>query len=70
MPHLPRRAHAIHRADAFVESGIGDVLRPMYAAVDRLDCAQTLRHEWLNARGAVFKFSRRSMEVRVVDAQE
>ncbi len=47
-----------------------DVLRPMYNAVDKLDDAKVIRHEWLNARGAVFKFSRRSMEVRVVDAQE
>lgn len=47
-----------------------DVLRPMYAAVDELPDAKVLRHEWLNARGAVFKFSRRSMEVRVVDSQE
>jgi gamma-glutamyl:cysteine ligase YbdK (ATP-grasp superfamily) len=46
------------------------VLRPMYAAIDRLDDAGVIRHEWLNARGAVFKFSRRSMEVRVVDTQE
>ncbi len=47
-----------------------DVLRPMYNAIDKLDGARLLRHEWLNARGAVFKFSRRSMEIRVVDSQE
>ncbi len=57
----------------YVESLAGyrrDILKPMYAAVDRLEDARTIRHEWLNARGAVFKFSRRSMEVRVVDSQE
>ncbi len=57
----------------YVESLTGyrrDVLRPMYNAVDALDEARVIRHEWLNARGAVFKFSRRSMEMRVVDAQE
>jgi glutathione synthase/RimK-type ligase-like ATP-grasp enzyme/gamma-glutamyl:cysteine ligase YbdK (ATP-grasp superfamily) len=57
----------------YVESLAGyrrDVLRPMYNAVDKLPDARVLRHEWLNARAAVFKFSRRSMEVRVVDAQE
>jgi glutathione synthase/RimK-type ligase-like ATP-grasp enzyme/gamma-glutamyl:cysteine ligase YbdK (ATP-grasp superfamily) len=47
-----------------------DVLKPIFAAVDRLGNADSIRHEWLNARAAVFKFSRRSMEVRVVDAQE
>lgn len=47
-----------------------DVLRPIYQAVDALDDARSIRHEWLNARGAVFKLSRRSMEVRVIDLQE
>lgn len=47
-----------------------DVLGRMYAAVDRLPDAQVLRREFFNARGAVFKFSRKSMEVRVLDVQE
>ena len=47
-----------------------DVLGPMYAALDRLPDAQALRHEFLNARGAVFKASRESMEVRILDVQE
>lgn len=47
-----------------------EVLAPMYAAVDRLPEAQALRHEFLNARGAVFKASRASMEVRILDVQE
>ncbi len=46
------------------------VLAPMYAAVDRLPDAGMLRREYFNARGAVFKFSRQSMEVRVIDTQE
>jgi len=47
------------------------ILAPMYAALDRLpDDASAIRHEFLNARGAVFKFSRRAMEVRVLDTQE
>ena len=47
-----------------------DILRPLYAAVDRLPDAGALRHEFLNARGAVFKASRASMEVRILDVQE
>lgn len=47
-----------------------DILGPMYAAVDRLPEAEALRHEFLNARGAVFKASRDSMEVRILDVQE
>jgi gamma-glutamyl:cysteine ligase YbdK (ATP-grasp superfamily) len=29
-----------------------------------------LRHEWLNARGAIARFSRRAIEIRVLDMQE
>ncbi len=47
-----------------------DVLAPMYAAVDRIPGAEALRHEFLNARGAVFKASRASMELRILDVQE
>jgi len=47
------------------------ILAPMYAALDRLPHdASAIRHEFFNARGAVFKFSRRAMEVRVLDTQE
>ena len=47
------------------------VLGPMYAALDRLPHdASAIRHEFFNARGAVFKFSRKAMEVRVLDTQE
>ena len=47
-----------------------DVLGRMYKALDALPDAGAIRHEFLNARGAVFKFSRESMEVRVLDVQE
>ncbi len=46
------------------------ILGSMYRALDRLPGAGVLRHEFFNARGAVFKFSRQSMEVRVIDTQE
>ncbi|HEX8360415.1 MAG TPA: glutamate-cysteine ligase family protein [Longimicrobium sp.] len=47
-----------------------NILQPMYAALDRLPDAGAIRHDFFNARGAVFKFSRRAMEVRVLDTQE
>ena len=47
-----------------------EVLAPMYAAVDRIPGADALRAEFLNARGAVIKASRNSMEVRILDVQE
>lgn len=57
----------------YIES-LGDyrrrILGGMYRALDRLPDAGVLRHEFFNARGAVFKFSRQSMEIRVLDTQE
>ncbi|MCA9490526.1 MAG: RimK-like ATPgrasp N-terminal domain-containing protein, partial [Myxococcales bacterium] len=47
-----------------------DVLGRMYTALDRLPDADPIRHEFLNARAAVFKLSRDSMEIRVLDVQE
>jgi glutathione synthase/RimK-type ligase-like ATP-grasp enzyme/gamma-glutamyl:cysteine ligase YbdK (ATP-grasp superfamily) len=47
-----------------------NVLGPMYHALDMLPEAGALRHEFFNARGAVFKFSRRALEIRVLDTQE
>ncbi|MEX2584358.1 MAG: glutamate-cysteine ligase family protein [Gemmatimonadota bacterium] len=46
------------------------VLQPMYRALDRYPGAEPLKHDFFNARGAVFKFSRRALEVRVLDMQE
>ena len=46
------------------------VLGGMYRALDRLPDSGALRHEFFNARGAVFKFSRQSLEIRVLDTQE
>jgi gamma-glutamyl:cysteine ligase YbdK (ATP-grasp superfamily) len=47
------------------------IFGPMYRALDRLPHdASAIRHEFFNARGAVFKFSRKAMEVRVLDTQE
>jgi gamma-glutamyl:cysteine ligase YbdK (ATP-grasp superfamily) len=46
------------------------VLEPMYRAVAPLDPQGALRNEWLNARGAIPRFDRSAIEIRVVDAQE
>ena len=54
--------------------GLGDyrkrILGTMYRALDELPGAGVLRHEFFNARGSVLKFSRRAMEIRVLDTQE
>jgi len=46
------------------------VLEPMYRAIAPLDPEGTLRHEWLNARGAIPRFERMALEIRLIDMQE
>jgi carboxylate-amine ligase len=47
-----------------------DVLRPLYAELAPFDPQGVLRHEWANARGAIARFERNAIEIRVVDLQE
>jgi len=46
------------------------VLAPMYRDIAPLDPQGVLRHEWLNARGAIPRFDRNAIEIRVIDIQE
>lgn len=46
------------------------VLAPMYRDIAPLDPEGVLRHEWLNARGAIPRFDRSAIEIRVIDIQE
>ena len=46
------------------------ILQPMYAALDRFPNSSAIRHEFLNSRGAVLRFARRALELRVLDTQE
>jgi gamma-glutamyl:cysteine ligase YbdK (ATP-grasp superfamily) len=47
-----------------------EVLAPIYAELAPHDPDGVLRHEWLNARGAIPRFDRIALEIRVIDAQE
>lgn len=47
-----------------------EILGRIYADMASLDPEGTLRHEWANARGAIARFDRGSIEIRVIDAQE
>jgi hypothetical protein len=47
-----------------------DVLAPMYAAIAPQDPEGILRHEWLNSRGAIARFDRNAIEIRLADTQE
>jgi gamma-glutamyl:cysteine ligase YbdK (ATP-grasp superfamily) len=46
------------------------IFRPMYAAIAPHDPDGVLQNEFLNARGAIARFSRGSIEIRVIDLQE
>ena len=46
------------------------ILEPMYAEIAPHDRAGVLRHEWLNSRGAIPRFDRDAIEIRLVDVQE
>ncbi len=47
-----------------------DILQRIYADLAPLDPEGVLRHEWANARGAIARFDRGSIEVRLLDTQE
>lgn len=46
------------------------ILQPMYRDISRLDPEGTLQEEWLNARGAIARFDRNTIEIRLLDVQE
>ncbi len=46
------------------------ILQPMYHEIAPLDPGGILKHEWLNVRGAVPRFDRSAIEIRMLDLQE
>ena len=46
------------------------ILRRMYADIRPLDPEGILQHEFLNSRGAIARFDRSAIEIRVLDVQE
>ena len=46
------------------------VLQPMYREIAADDPERVLQHEWLNARGAIARFDRNAIEIRLCDTQE
>ena len=46
------------------------ILQPMYRDIAAHDPEGTLQDEWLNARGAIARFDRNTIEIRVLDVQE
>lgn len=46
------------------------ILTPMYREIAALDPEGVLQQEWLNVRGAVARFVRNAIEIRIIDVQE
>jgi len=46
------------------------ILRRLYRDIAPLDPGKVLRHEWLNSRGAIPRFDRDTIELRILDVQE
>jgi gamma-glutamyl:cysteine ligase YbdK (ATP-grasp superfamily) len=46
------------------------ILEKIYADIAAHDPQGVLQHEWLNARGAIARFERDTIEIRVIDVQE
>lgn len=46
------------------------ILAPMYRAIAPLDPGGLLQEDWLNSRGAIARFDRMAIEIRVIDSQE
>lgn len=46
------------------------ILQPLYAAIAPHDPEAILQEEWLNSRGAIARFERNTIEIRLLDTQE
>ncbi|MBM4253972.1 MAG: glutamate--cysteine ligase [Deltaproteobacteria bacterium] len=47
-----------------------NILKPVYYAIKPHDPDGILQHEWLNSRGAIARFERHAIEIRLLDIQE
>lgn len=79
-----RLYHYVHHCDA-IPSVVGpiipeavfteadyhrNILEPMYEDLTQHDAHGVLKEEFLNARGAIARFTRGSLEIRLIDVQE
>ncbi|MGE0826938.1 MAG: glutamate-cysteine ligase family protein [Candidatus Binatia bacterium] len=47
-----------------------EILGGIYRALAQVPGAEWLKHEWVNSRGAILRFDRHAIEIRVLDTQE
>lgn len=56
----------VYREEAYRNT----ILGKMYRDIEKYDSGGILQYEWLNSRGAIPRFERDAMEIRVIDTQE
>jgi glutamate---cysteine ligase / carboxylate-amine ligase len=60
---IPERVYTRERYET-------EILNRIYRDMAPFDPEGVLRHEWVNARGAIARFDRNTIEIRVLDVQE
>lgn len=60
----------VPEAIASIEDYGQRILEPMYRAVAAHDPDGVLAEDWLNSRGAIARFERQTIEIRIIDIQE
>ncbi|HPA73602.1 MAG TPA: glutamate-cysteine ligase family protein [Spirochaetota bacterium] len=68
---VPSIAGKVIPEDVFTQAGYrAKILEPMYRDMASLDPDEIIRDEWLNSRGAIARFDRNTIEIRLIDTQE
>ncbi len=68
---VPEVAGRVIPEQAFTQAEYdAQIFQPLYAAIAPLDPDGLLQDEFLNSRGAIARFGRGSIEIRVIDIQE
>ncbi|MFO0688111.1 MAG: glutamate-cysteine ligase family protein [Myxococcota bacterium] len=67
---LPSVSGSVVPEAVFTYADYQQLLSGLYADIAPLDPEGLLQHEWLNARGAIARFDRMALEIRVLDVQE
>jgi len=62
--------HVVPEAVTGIDAYHELILAPMYADIAPHDPDGILQEEWLNSRGAIARFDRNAIEIRVLDSQE
>jgi gamma-glutamyl:cysteine ligase YbdK (ATP-grasp superfamily) len=62
--------HVIPEAVYTIDDYRKQILQPMYDDVGAFDREGILHHDWLNGRGAIARFDRNTIEIKLIDMQE